>query len=147
MSAEDNKQLVRRFYDEVWHKGNMDAADEVFAQDYVRHDLRATQAAPGPEGQKQIARAFRSAFPDLRFEVEILMSDGDYVAARWTARGTHTGRWGDVDATGRFVTLSGANFFRFERGRVAEIWNHRDDLGLQEQLGAAVFAGAPPRLR
>jgi steroid delta-isomerase-like uncharacterized protein len=143
--AHANKELVRRFYEEVWEKGNFDVADDVFAHGYVRHDLRATQAAPGPEGQKQIARAFRAAFPDLRFEVEIVIADGDYVAARWTARGTHTGRWGDVDATGRFVTLSAVNLFRFESGRVAEIWNHRDDLGLQEQLGAAVFAGAPPR--
>jgi steroid delta-isomerase-like uncharacterized protein len=143
--AHANKELVRRFYEEVWQKGNVDVADDVFAHDYLRHDLRATQAAPGPEGQKQIARAFRAAFPDLRLEVEILIADGDYVAARWTARGTHTGRWGDVDATGRFVTLSAVNLFRFESGRVAEIWNHRDDLGLQEQLGAAVFAGAPPR--
>jgi steroid delta-isomerase-like uncharacterized protein len=143
--AHANKEFVRRFYEEVWQRGNFDVADDVFAHDYVRHDLRATQAAPGPEGQKQIAHAFRSAFPDLRFEVEIVIADGDYVAARWTARGTHTGRWGDVDATGRFVTLSAVNLFRFESGRVAEIWNHRDDLGLQEQLGAAVFAGAPPR--
>jgi steroid delta-isomerase-like uncharacterized protein len=143
--AHANKELVRRFYEEVWQKGNLDVADDVFAHDYVRHDFRATEPAPGPEGQKQIARAFRAAFSDLRFEVEILIADGDYVAARWTAQGTHAGRWGDVDATGRFVTLSGVNLFRFESGRVAEIWNHRDDLGLQEQLGAAVFAGAPPR--
>ena len=145
MAAHANKELVRRFYEEVWHKGNVDVADDVFAHDYVRHDLRATQAAPGSEGQKQIARAFRAAFPDLRLEVEILIADGHYVAARWTAQGTHTGRWGDVDPTGRFVTLSGVNLFRFESGRVVEIWNHRDDLGLQEQLGAAVFAAAPPR--
>ena len=144
MSVEDNKELVRRFYDEVWRKGNVDVADDVFARDYVRHDLRATEAAPGPEGQKQIARAFRAAFPDLRFDVEIVIAEGEYVAARWTASGTHTGRWGNLDATGRFVTFSAVNIFRFERGRVAEIWNHRDDLGLQDQLGAAVFAGAPP---
>jgi steroid delta-isomerase-like uncharacterized protein len=129
----------------VWRKGNVDVADDVFARDYVRHDLRATGAAPGPEGQKQIARAFRAAFPDLTFDVEIVIAEGEYVAARWTASGTHTGRWGNVDATGRVVTLSGVNIFRFESGRVAEIWNHRDDLGLQEQLDAAVFAGAPPR--
>jgi steroid delta-isomerase-like uncharacterized protein len=145
MAAEVNKQLVRRFYEEVWARGNVDVADDVFARDYVRHDLRATEAAPGPEGQKQIARAFRAAFPDLAFDVEIVLAEGDYVAARWTASGTHTGRWGDVEATGRFVTFSGVNVFRFERGRVAEIWNHRDDLGLQEQLGAAVYAGAQPR--
>jgi steroid delta-isomerase-like uncharacterized protein len=128
----------------VWRKGNFDVADDVFARGYVRHDLRATEAAPGPEGQKQIARAFRAAFPDLTFEVEIVIAEGEYVAARWTASGTHTGRWGNLDATGRFVTLSGVNIFRFESGRVAEIWNHRDDLGLQDQLGVAVFAGAPP---
>jgi steroid delta-isomerase-like uncharacterized protein len=144
VSTEDNKELVRRFYDEVWRKGNVDVADDVFARDYVRHDLRATEAAPGPEGQKQIARAFRAAFPDLTFDVEIVIAEGEYVAARWTASGTHTGRWANLDATGRFVTFSAVNIFRFEHGRVAEIWNHRDDLGLQDQLGAAVFAGAPP---
>jgi predicted ester cyclase len=121
----------------------VDVADDVFAPDYVRHDLRPTQAVPGPEGQKQIARAFREAFPDLRFDVEIVIAEGDYVAARWTAAGTHTGRWGNTEATGRFVSFSAVNIFRFERGLVAELWNHRDDLGLQEQLGATVFAGAP----
>ena len=144
IATDANKQLVRRFYDEVWQKGNVDVADDVFADDYIRHDLRATEAAPGPEGQKRIAGAFRAAFPDLAFDVEILIAEGDYVAARWPASGTHTGRWGDVEATGRSVSFSGVNIFRFERGRVAEIWNHRDDLGLQEQLHADVFAGAPP---
>jgi steroid delta-isomerase-like uncharacterized protein len=145
MAAEDNKALVRRFYEEVWRKGNYQVADEVFAPDYVRHDLRPTQAAPGPEGQKQIARAFRTAFPDLRFEVEMVIAEDDYVMARWIASGTHAGRWGDVEPTGRSVTFSGVNVFRLEGGCVAEIWNHRDDLGLQEQLGVAVVAGAAPR--
>jgi steroid delta-isomerase-like uncharacterized protein len=145
MSLDENKALVRRFYEEVWNKGNLDVAEEVFASDYVRHDLRPTTAAPGPEGQKQIAAVFRAAFPDLRFDVEMVLGDGEYVAARWTASGTHTGSWGDVEPTGQFVTFSGVNIFRFEQGLVAEIWNHRDDLGLREQLGAAVFAGAPPR--
>jgi steroid delta-isomerase-like uncharacterized protein len=145
MSLDENKALVRRFYEEVWNKGNLDVAEEVFASDYVRHDLRPTTAAPGPEGQKQIAAVFRAAFPDLRFDVKIVLGDGEYVAARWTASGTHTGSWGDVEPTGQFVTFSGVNIFRFEQGLVAEIWNHRDDLGLREQLGAAVFAGAPPR--
>jgi predicted ester cyclase len=145
VAAEDNKALVRRFYEQVWGKGNYQVADDVFAPDYSRHDLRPTQAAPGPEGQKQIALAFRDAFPDLRFDVELLVAEGDYVAARWIASGTHTGRWGSVEPTERHVTFSGVNIFRFENGRVAEIWNHRDDLGLQEQLGVAVFAGAAPR--
>jgi steroid delta-isomerase-like uncharacterized protein len=119
-------------------------ADEVFAADYVRHDLRPAQAAPGPEGQRQIAAAFRSAFPDLRFEVELLVAEGDFVVGRWTAAGTHLGAWAGREATGKSASFSGVNIFRFENGKVAEIWNYRDDLGLMQQLGADVYAGAAP---
>src|SRR4249920_1034218 len=133
MGEAENKALVGRFYDEVWVTGNLDAADEVFAPDYVRHDFRATEALPGPEGQKKIASEFRAAFPDLRFEVELLIADGDYVVGRWTASGTNLGPWGSLEPTGRPVTFSAVNIFRFEDGKVAELWNHRDDLGLMEQ--------------
>jgi predicted ester cyclase len=105
MATEDNKALVRRFYEEVWSNGNYQIADEIFAPDYLRHDLRPTQAAPGPEGQKQIARAFRTAFPDLRFDVEMVIAEDDYVVARWTASGTHTGPWGGIEPTGRSVAF------------------------------------------
>jgi steroid delta-isomerase-like uncharacterized protein len=138
----ENKALVRRFYEEAWAKGELDVIDEVFANDYVRHDLRSTQALPGPEGMKRITADFRSAFPDLRFEVEIVIADDEFAAARWTASGTHLGAWGAVEPTGRGATFSGVNIFRFENGKVAEIWNHRDDLGLMEQVGAGIYAGA-----
>lgn len=52
MSIEQNKNLVRRFYEEVWNKGNLDFADEVFADNYVRHDLRPGVTVPGPAGQQ-----------------------------------------------------------------------------------------------
>jgi predicted ester cyclase len=108
----------------------------------VRHDFRAGTAVPGPEGQKQIAAAFRSAFPDLTWDVELLVAEDDYVVGRWTASGTHRGAWGGVAPTGRRARFSGVNIFRFDAGQVVEIWNHRDDLGLMEQLGAPVVAGA-----
>src|SRR5919109_1405691 len=94
MTEAENKALIAKFYEEVWAKGHLAVADEVFAPDYVRHDLRPTDALPGPEGQKKIAADFRSAFPDLQFEVELLLADGDYVAGRWTGSGTHLGSWG-----------------------------------------------------
>jgi len=142
MSTEENKARVRRFYDEVWARGNLDAADELFADEYERHDFRSGDPVPGPEGQKQIAAAFRSAFPDLTWDVDFLIGDADLVAGRWTATGTHLGRWADVEPTGRQMRFSGINVFRFAHGKVVEIWNHRDDLGLLEQLGAPVYAGA-----
>ncbi len=144
MDPEANKALVRRFYDEVWRQGNVRFAEEVFAEEYVRHDLRPTKAEPGGAGQALIAAQFRRAFPDLVWRVDLVLGDGDLVAARWTASGTHSGAWGDVAPTGKHVTFSGVNIFRFgDGGKVVEIWNHRDDLGLREQLGAPVFAGAP----
>ena len=144
MAAEDNKALIRRFYEEVWDQGNTDFAFEVFAEDYVRHDFRATEALPGPAGQKKIADDFRAAFPDLRVAVDLIVGEDDFVVGRWTATGTHLGSWAGVEPSGKRMTLSAANIFRFENGKVVEIWNHRDDLGLLEQLGAAVHAGAAP---
>ena len=94
MSSADNKAIVRRFYEEVWNKGNVGVADEVFAPEYVRHDSRPTDPPPGPEGQKRIAADFRSAFPDLRWEVDFVVAEDDFVVGRWTASGTHLGRWG-----------------------------------------------------
>jgi predicted ester cyclase len=144
MAAKDNKALIRRFYEEVWGKGNVDVVEEVFAPDYLRHDLRPSAAAPGPEGQKRIALDFRAAFPDLRWELDLLIAVDDFVVGRWTASGTHLGRSGALEPTGRAVTFSGVNIFRFEGGKVVEIWNHRDDLGLMEQVGAPIYAGALP---
>jgi steroid delta-isomerase-like uncharacterized protein len=144
VKVETNKRLIQRFYDEVWSRGNVDFAHQVFADDYVRHDLRPTEAAPGAAGQARIAQRFRSAFPDLEWRIDLVLGDRDLVAARWTASGTHTGSWGDLPPTGKRAVFSGVNIFRFdEDGKVAEIWNHRDDLGLMEQVGVPVFAGVP----
>ena len=144
IDVQANKRLVMRFYEEVWARGNVAFAEEVFAPDYVRHDLRPTDAPPGAKGQARIAGAFRNAFPDLHWRVDLVLGENDLVAARWTATGTHTGDWGAVRPTGKRAEFSGVNIFRFgDNGKVVELWNHRDDLGLMEQLGASVFAGAP----
>jgi steroid delta-isomerase-like uncharacterized protein len=143
MTVPKNEALVRPFYEEVWNGGNVEVAEELFAPDYFRHDLRPTRAAPGGAGMAAIASAFRGAFPDLRMDVDLILSDGDLVAARWTSTGTFSGPWGDVGPTGVRATFSGVNIFRIRDGRVVELWNHRDDLGLMEQVGAPVFAGSP----
>jgi len=145
MNPEENKALVRRFYEEVWRRGNVDVAREIFADDYVRHDLRSTPAEPGGGGMAKIAKDFRAAFPDLSFETEMMIVEGDLVAARWTMTGTNTGPWGGQGPTGKSVRFSGINIFRIEDGMVVELWNHRDDLGLMQQLGRPIYAGAAPR--
>jgi len=144
MDVAENKALVARFYDEVWDKGHVAVAHEVFADDYIRHDLRPGEALPGPAGQAKIAEDFRRAFPDLRFGVDLIIGEGNIVAARWTATGTHTRKLGLLEPTGKRASFSGVNIFRFGNGKVVEIWNHRDDLGLMAQIGAPGFAGVMP---
>ena len=142
MTTEQNKALIRRFYEEVWNNGNFDVAEEIFAADYLRHDLRPGKALPGPEGQKRIAADFRAAFPDLAMQVDFMIAEGDMVMARWTTEGTNTGQWANVPPTGKHAKFSGVNIFRIANGRVVELWNHRDDLGLMQQLEAPVYAGS-----
>jgi steroid delta-isomerase-like uncharacterized protein len=144
MTVDDNKLLVRRFYEEVWNRGNVEVATEIFAEDYVRHDLRPSEAEAGGAGQAKIAAGFRAAFPDLSFHVDLVVAEGDLVAARWTAEGTHRGPWGGMQPTGKHARFSGVNFFRIHNGKVVEIWHHRDDLGLMQQVGVPIYAGAEP---
>jgi steroid delta-isomerase-like uncharacterized protein len=142
MGVEENKAVIRRFCEEVWNKGNLDVMKEIFAADYVRHDLRPGTPPPGPEGQKKIAADFRAAFPDLNTTVDLIVAEGDMVVVRWTTEGTNTGPWGGVPPTGKHARFSGVNIFRMRNGKVIEIWNHRDDLGLMQQLGAPIYAGS-----
>ena len=142
MSREKNKELIRRFTEEVWNKGNLDVVYDTFAEDYVRHDLRPGNPPPGPAGQKRIAADFRAAFPDIHSTVEMMLAEGEFVVTRWTAEGTNTGQWGSVAPTGKRARLSGVNIFRIVNGKVAELWNYRDDLGLMQQLGVPIFAGS-----
>src|SRR5215208_4113142 len=155
MSAEQNKATVLQFYEEVWNNGNVDFAFEIFAEHYIRHDLRPTEALPGPEGQRKIAADFRVAFPDLQWNVDLILAEGDLVAGRWTARGTNTGRWGGAEPTGKRAEFSGVNIFRFpadgrfafcdtfadwerlqERGYLHLLDEYRDDLKKVLRAGA-----------
>jgi steroid delta-isomerase-like uncharacterized protein len=100
----------------------------------MRHDLRPGHALAGAAGQMQIAAEFRKAFPDLRIVIDLVFGDDEYIAARWTMTGTQSAAWGNIPPTNKQVSFSGVNIFRFENGKVMEIWNHRDDLGLYQQL-------------
>src|SRR5258708_23565326 len=142
MSPAENKALIRRFYEEVWNQGHLDVADEVFADDYVRHDLRPSQALPGPAGQKKVAGDFRAAFPDLVYTIDLMLAEGDLVAVLWTLEGTHTGQWGDQSPTGKHVRFSGVNIFRLAGARVVDLWNNRDNLVAAQQMRAPVYVGS-----
>jgi len=142
MKTESRKSLVQRFNDEVWGKGNLDVVYEVFAPDYVRHDLRPGNPPPGPDGQRKIASDFRAAFPELKTAIVFMVVEGEFVVSRWTAEGTHTGDWNNIPPTGKRIRFCGVNIYRIRNGKVIELWNHRDDLGVMQQLGVPIYAGS-----
>ncbi|MBD3223666.1 MAG: hypothetical protein GF313_02985 [Caldithrix sp.] len=137
--TERNKEQVMRFYEEVWHNDNYAVADEIFAPDYIRHDGSDPVQGPGEAiPQSQRTREVKSIMPDLRFEYDVIMTDGDMVAVRWTSRGNPAGVPGImrrlVGKNGP-VVATGVNIYRFREGRVVELWNNRDDLTIQQEMG------------
>jgi ketosteroid isomerase-like protein len=86
MSAQENKELTRRWFEEVWNKGNMDFVDEVVASNLVVHDPSTPEGmGSGVESAKQFVEVYRNAFPDIQLTVEDLIAEGDKVVTRWTA--------------------------------------------------------------
>ncbi|MEW6735953.1 MAG: ester cyclase [Acidobacteriota bacterium] len=134
-TEEVNKALVLRFYEEVWNKGNVAVVDEVFAANYLPHDSTAIGPleVESSEEQKKIALYNREAFTDFSFVPQFVIAEGDKVVGRWTLRGRTKGILKLISANP--IEVSGVNIFRFENGKVVEIWNHRDDLGAHQQIG------------
>lgn len=140
-SPSENKALARYFIDEVWNKGNLPVADEIF------HPKATSPSAPqlptGGEGVKVLAQMFRQAMPDYHIEIIDLLADGDYVLARFTQSGTQRGELMGIPPTGKKATWGEIGILRFAAGKVVESWYNVDMLGLMQQLGVGgVSAGA-----
>jgi steroid delta-isomerase-like uncharacterized protein len=136
MSTEQNKALVRRYWEEVWNNGNLAVVDELIATDFDGHPLPGEpDFGRGPAGQKQLVGMYRTAFPDLRMTIEDLTAEGDRVAVRWIARGTQTGEMMGIPATGKPTTVTGMFLNRLAAGKIAEGWGNFDALGMMQQLG------------
>ena len=135
MSKEEIKTLLQRAAEEIYHEGNVDAADEIYTVDHVRHDPTLPQPIEGIEALKERLRGLQAAFPDARLDVEDVVIEGERFANRWTMRATHQGEFAGVPATGKEVRLKGMSFGRVENGKIAEVWDQVDALGLMQQLG------------
>jgi steroid delta-isomerase-like uncharacterized protein len=138
MSTEDNKALIRRLYAEVMHKGNMTSADELISPRYVEHVPLPT---PGREGLKELVRTARSGFPDLHPTIEDLVAEGDRVAVRVVARGTHQNTFMGTPASGKAVEWREIHIYRVVDGQIVEHWAQVDFLSLLQQIGALPAMG------
>jgi predicted ester cyclase len=139
MLADENKAIVRRFYEELWNERRVEIAEEIIAADCVTHQLRAGFDDGGTPRPPAIIRehvaAWLAGFPDLHFTIEELIAEGERVVSHSRMRGTHTGTWLGIAPTHREVSLPMIVIQRIARGKIAEDWVLADSLGFYQQLG------------
>jgi steroid delta-isomerase-like uncharacterized protein len=136
--SEANKQLARRWFEEVWNQRNESAIEAMLTAGCRIHGLGGgDEALIGPEGFKTFYRGFCAAFPDLRVTVDDTIAEGDKVAIRWTATMTHLGDGLGFPASGKKVSMDGSTIGVIKDGKIDEGWNHMDITGLFAELKAA----------
>lgn len=109
-------------------------ADELFSENYTHHDPSTPDFGPGPEGEKKRVTLYRTAFPDLQFTIEDIISEGQTVTCRWSSTGTHHGPLNVIAPSGKRVSVSGMTFTRFAGEKIIEAWVNWDTLTLLQQL-------------
>ena len=138
MGTEENKALVRRFYEEIFNQRDLAAADALLSPAYVLYHAAIPRPVRGPEAFKKMMARGLATMPDVQMTVEHLVAEGEYVSAWFTAVGTHGGVAMGIAPTGRSVTVPGSALFRIVDGQVVEERRIEDTLGLLQQLGATI---------
>lgn len=129
--------ILHRWFDEVWNEKREEAIDEMLSENAVHHGLGGIEdvSIRGIGAFKEFYRAFISAFPDLQVTVEEVITDGEKLAGRYVAHGTHIGDGLGFAPTNREVKFTGMGICIIREGKFVEIWNEVDFLKLYSQLG------------
>ena len=129
------RRIACRWIEEGWQRGNPGVVADLHADDFVDHD--AAGRAPDNAGFAQGIASLHAAFPDFDARIEDLVIDesSGKVAVRWTATGTHRGRYLESPASGRVVAFKGIEIIRIRDGRITDRWGEWDGMDLLEQLG------------
>ena len=132
---EANKDLVKRFVQQVKNERKLDKLGEFFAADYKENNETVAAFGPGIVGYQNFLGHLFSAFPDDRVEIELITADGDLVSYRARESGTHKGEFLKIPATGKSATWTEIQFFRIKNRKVVEHWVDVDIFSWFQQLG------------
>jgi predicted ester cyclase len=143
MTAEENKALIRRYFEEIDARRDASVLDEFVAPDFVDHNP-SPGFTPDLEGLKQSFVHFLSATPDGYHIVEDMIAEGDKVMSRISAYGTQTGELFGIPPTGKQIRTTGIAVHRIANSKIVEHWNEIDNLGTMQQLGVVPPAEVPP---
>ena len=141
--VEANKEVARRFFEEMWNNRNLDIVEELISADMQGH--APTGEFTGYEGERQTILGTVEALPDLVVTIDEMIAEDNKVALLTTYQGTHTGTlMGQIPPTGAEVTLTGGILFHFDKGKIVEAWSYLDMLGLMQQIGVTTPARPAP---
>jgi len=126
-----SKATARSYFEEVVNRGNMSAADTIFASEVQFHYPLGVLS--GADAVKEYLAAVRTAFPDIHFTVADLVAEGNHVAARWTLAGSQTGEFRGKAPTGQRVSVPGITLFHVVNGKIQEMWIAFDPARLIKQ--------------
>jgi len=132
-TPEENKVNASREPTEIWNKRDLAAINEIFSEDYVGHYDMST--VNGLDAYKQYLSGLFTAFPDAYITVEKVFAEGDLVAFVATATGTHLGPFGPAPASGSLMTVQALVIRRMADGKIVELWQMNDMLGMLMQIG------------
>jgi predicted ester cyclase len=135
-TSSDNKAIVLRSEAELWSKGNLAVAGELYSPDFVCHFVTGTEWR-GLKGIKSAVMSHRTSFPDWNEKVDDIVAEGDRVAIRITSTGTQRGEFAGIAPTGRKVSIEEFHIYRVVGGKIVEQWGMPDIHGLMEQLSAS----------
>lgn len=133
-SAEANKEVARRYFNEILNQGNLDTVGSIIAPEFILHFPLLPRPVRGSEAFKLFVSKLRNGFPDVRYDIDREAADEDKAAIRWKMSGTHQGEYLGVPPRNTPVTLQGVTIFRLDNGQIVEAWVNENDLGLMEQI-------------
>lgn len=133
---EMNKALVREF-SQTLNTADWDGLEKILTKDFQRHSQATTQMPEISSAREfiDLQKQFLASFPDQIAQVDMLIAEGDLVAAYATYSGTNTGPLGDMPPTGKAIRFKFMSIFRIADGKIAELWVEWDNLVMLGQLG------------
>lgn len=136
MSGMSPEEVMRAWFEQVWTEGREDLIEKFMPPGVIGHRTHELGGdVIGPEGFRAFYEGIRSAFSDLRFEMQDVFASGKKVVGRWTMTGAHTGPFYGLAPTGKRVSITGMALAYVEDGVVRETWDEWDRYGLMSQLG------------